>query len=95
FTLPAENFDKITQEIQKKISELQKLVAAEDDLTAINTIGLELNGLLAQEFIGQDWGSRLISLDEGMRAFDSLIDASYAQANTLVLAKATSEFLED
>lgn len=95
FTLPAENFDKITQEIQKKISELQKLVAAEDDLTAINTIGLELNGLLAQEFTGQDWGSRLISLDEGMRAFDSLIDASYAQANTLVLAKATSEFLED
>ncbi|WP_240312251.1 toxin VasX [Vibrio cholerae] len=95
FTLPAENFDKITQEIQKKISELQKLVAAEDDLTAINTIGLELNGLLAQEFTGQDWGSRLISLNEGMRAFDSLIDASYAQANTLVLAKATSEFLED
>uniref|UniRef100_UPI003F58F278 hypothetical protein n=1 Tax=Vibrio cholerae TaxID=666 RepID=UPI003F58F278 len=95
FTLPAENFDKITQEIQKKISELQKLVAAEDNLTAINTIGLELNGLLAQEFTGQDWGSRLISLDEGMRAFDSLIDASYAQANTLVLAKATSEFLED
>ncbi|MGF1768634.1 zinc ABC transporter permease [Enterovibrio makurazakiensis] len=95
FTLPAKSYDKITEEILKKISQLRTLATAKEGLAEINAINAELNGLLAREFHGGDWGDRLVAMDDGMRAFDSLIDASYAQANTLALAKVTSDFLDD
>ncbi|MDD1783215.1 zinc ABC transporter permease [Enterovibrio sp. ZSDZ35] len=95
FTLPAENYVKITEEILKKIKQLHDLASAENSLAEINAINAELNGLLAREFNGASWGAALTRIDDSLRAFDSLIDASYAQANTLALAKVTSEFLDD
>lgn len=94
FTLSANSYDKVTEEIQKKISQLRTLATAEEGLAEINAISAQLNGLLSEFGEGSAWGDKLVSMDDGMRAFDSLIDASYAQANTLALAKVTSDFLD-
>lgn len=95
FTLSANSYDKVTEEIQKKISQLRTLSTAEEGLAEINAINAQLNGLLSEFGEGGSWGDKLVSMDDGMRAFDSLIDASYAQANTLALAKVTSDFLDN
>lgn len=94
YSLPTEDYIKVTEEITKRIAHIRSLVTSGKSIEEINSIGSQINGLLDEQIVGSDWGAKLAALDENLRAFDSLIDASFAPANTIDLAKNASALLD-
>jgi hypothetical protein len=92
FTLSADAYDKMSEEIAKKIKEAKDLVDFIEDpsQSALNDLGMQFNSLLTTDYDA----AQLINLHEHLKGFSNLVDSSYTPAMTLALTDKVTELFE-
>jgi hypothetical protein len=92
FTLSADEYDKMTEEIAKKVKEAKDLVDFIEDpkQTELNDLGAQFNSLLTTDYNP----AQLINLHEHLKGFANLVDSSYTPALTLALTDKVENLFE-
>jgi hypothetical protein len=92
FTLSADEYDKMTEEIAKKVKEAKDLVDFIEDpkQTELNDLGAQFNSLLTTDYNPV----QLINLHEHLKGFANLVDSSYTPALTLALTDKVENLFE-
>ncbi|WCP65917.1 zinc ABC transporter permease [Vibrio tubiashii] len=90
FTLSADEYDKLTEAISKKITEAKLIATYKKDLTELNHIGTELNTIFNEQFRPHE----VIQTNDGLNSFSQLIDSTYVPANTIGLTNTIETFFQ-
>ncbi len=92
FTLPVDAYDKMTEDIAKKVKEAKDLTDFIDDpkQTDLNDLGAQFNSLLTTNYNP----AQLINLHEHLKGFSNLVDSSYTPALTLALTGKVENLFE-
>lgn len=97
FTLSADAYDKLTEEILKRVKEAKDIANSiqehmkDPEQRDLNKLGAQFNSLLSTDFSP----TKLINLHEHLKGFSNLIDSSYTPATTLALTDTVERLFSD